>query len=606
MASAPARAEPPPAGAITIEGTVFLDHDGDGVLSAGDAPVADAQVAIGATRFTRADAAGRYAFELPAGDPALGATPLVPDLPPPGAIVWARAGRAAAPGPAWAPVPAAGAERTADIAVRPVDPAAAATPVTFVVAADTHVDGLGAPWTPGDLAAAVAQATALATPPRFFTIVGDVTQANRPEDFAAVDGALAGLDVPWVPVPGNHDWYDLGAAWRARWGPDAYSFDVGAVHVVVWNSSAPLDETLTFLRHDLAEVPSAETVIALGHAPPDDELARAMRGLGVDALFTGHWHANRVVDHDGLPELGTEPLVMGGIDLTPAGYRVVTIEADALALTHHAFVDAPLARLVWPDETRCHAAPRELLAAVEAGPGVTAVRATIAGRALALTRAGGWLWRARLDPLPEGAHAVEVVAAAGTREVGRVRAAISVCADAPVPAPALAGAAAAAWPQHQGGPEHAGAAPRAPALPLARAWVAAVGGHVHGGPIVADGRVFVPARDLAAGDGGGLVALALATGEELWRARTAAPVRASAAAAGGAVVFASDDGRVHAVEAATGVARWTVDLADGVDRTQAALWAPPTIRDGVVYVGIQRRMAALDLATGEAVWTDDP
>ncbi len=439
-----------PAAAATLEGSAFLDRDGDGVLSAGDAPVAGALVALGATHFTRTDAAGRYTLEV--GDGADG-------------ILWVSVPATGAPGPAWAPVRAARGEVSVDLAIVPVDPAAAATPLTFVVAADAHMDGVAGRWSADELTAALVQALALPAPPRFFTIVGDITQANRPEDFAAVNRGLDAITVPWVPVPGNHDWYDGGAAWRATWGPDAYSFDVGAVHVVVWNSSAPLDETLALLREDLRAVAPEATVIALGHEPPTDGLAAAMRRLGVDALFTGHWHANRVVDHDGLLELNTQPLLMGGIDLTPAGYRIVTIGEDDLRVDHHSVVSAPVLHVAWPTDERCHRGALDLLVAAGAGAGLDAVRATIGDATLALTPAGGWLWRGRLPARADGLDRVEVVALAGGREVARTDAPIFVCdpalSDGPAPR-------AGDWPQVQGGPEHRGATRLADAAARAR------------------------------------------------------------------------------------------------------------------------------------------
>ena len=40
-------------------------------------------------------------------------------------------------------------------------------------------------------------------------------------------------------------------------------------------------------------------------------------------LFTGHWHANRMLVHrKGIVEWNTQTLVMGSIDHSPAGYRV--------------------------------------------------------------------------------------------------------------------------------------------------------------------------------------------------------------------------------------------------------------------------------------------
>src|SRR5262249_28974571 len=138
-------------------------------------------------------------------------------------------------------------------------------------------------------------------------------------------------------------------------------------------------------------------------------------------------------------------------------------------------------------------------------------------------------------------------------------------------------------------------------------WARTVGGHVRSGsPVVAGGRVFVSVADLAGAEAGGLVALDAATGAHLWTARSRHSVSNAAAVAGGEVVFASGEGVVHAVSAATGGELWRHDLGAGLDRTVTALYAAPTIADGQVFIGVQRRFAALDLATGRAAWTVDP
>ena len=49
-------------------------------------------------------------------------------------------------------------------------------------------------------------------------------------------------------------------------------------------------------------VAPAMIVIGLGHGSPRDEVADQLAALGVDYLFTGHWHANRKVERTGLVE----------------------------------------------------------------------------------------------------------------------------------------------------------------------------------------------------------------------------------------------------------------------------------------------------------------
>ncbi len=574
----------PAAGAATLTGTVFFDRDGNGVFSAGDDVVPGARVAWETSVMVQTDAAG--VFALPVGTGAAG-------------IAWVSVPEGGVPGPRWQVVTSAQDDTVIDFAVPPL--AGSTEPFTFVVASDAHMDGLGGLWTPDDMAAGLYQA--LAAPTRFFTVVGDITQANRPEDFAAVDDALSELSAPWVPVAGNHDWYDGGAAYRAKWGPDSYSFTTGGVHFIVWNSAMSASSIGAFVGRDLAGRDPAMTVVAMGHTPPEDALAASLRAAGVDFLFTGHWHANRVVDHDGMIEFNTQPFVMGGIDLSPAGYRTVAVAGGALQVDHHSYVDVPVVKLTWPAE-RCVPPDTVLQVSVELGPGLQEVVVRDGARTFTLDHAGGWQWRGRAAGLTPGTHQVQVVATANGVEDVTTSARFEVCADrAAGGVPALDGR----WPQQQGGPEHRGASLVTSPVPLETLWVASVGGNLHqGSPVVADGTVFVSIADFGAGSSGGVVALALGTGEERWRAMLGRSVRNSPAVDGGVVVVATDGAGIVALDAGTGAARWEVDLGEGIDATQSALWAAPTIRDGTVYVGTQRRMAAIDLQTGELRWSADP
>ena len=355
-----------PAAAATIHGSVYADADGDGLPTAGEAAVPDAVVAWNDRVFTRADAQGQFTLVVPDGE---------------AGEVWVRVPDGFVPGPVWQEVPATAGEVQVDLGVRPLDADQRAAPVTFVVAADTHMQGDDTLWTAADLATAMEEATTFNPPPRFFTIVGDLTQANQPAQFDQVAAALDGLGVPFVPVPGNHDWYDGGAAYRARYGPSTYAFDAGGVHFIVWNSMMTEAQVTAFLAAELAYVQPGTPVVALGHMPPDQPVVDAMLAAGVDYVFCGHWHVNRVVDHGGLVELDTETFVMGSMDVTPAGYRVVTIEDGTLRTTHHTVVDRPLVELVAPRGGCASPAGFDLIVAAEVGAGPVAVTAAVDGAA---------------------------------------------------------------------------------------------------------------------------------------------------------------------------------------------------------------------------------
>lgn len=573
------------ASAATIRGLVFDDANGDGVPQAGERGVAGAVVAYGVEQFVTTDASGQ--FELHAS----GAAPH---------IVWVRVPDGFRPGPVWAVW-----DGTHDVELalhRLAEPVRG--PLTFVVAADTHL-----PWPPrafgeADLAAIAREATALDPPPAFFTVLGDITQGGTEPELAAVDRALAGLDTPYIPVPGNHDWYDGGDAWFHHYGPDNYSFDLGDVHFVVWNMAMSEDDIRKYLGAELAHVAPGMTIVALTHAPPSPGVLDALRALGVAYVLTGHAHSNRVVDHDGVIELNTEPLLMGGLDFTPAGYRVVTIEGGKLTSYHRTTVDEPQLALVSPAAGACTPARGgELLVAAELDAAASVVTARVdCATPVALRWAGGWTWRAALPGLAPGAHDVAIEATSASGEHASATATLEVCAPAGAPR------AGEDWPQVGGDAAHTGFRAHELAPPLVPRWTAAAGGHViTAAPVIAAGAVYVAVTDLGDGGAGGVVALDLATGAVKWRAPTPVAVRGAVAfVAPSTVVAAQIDGVVLGLDAATGAVRWRHALAPEADAQARALFGSPTADGGDVLVGHQRALAAIAAHAGTPLWTAEP
>ena len=565
----------------TVAGTVFVDVDGDGLLSARDSVFTGGVVFWETTHDAPIDELGGYQLSVPerAG------------------IVWVLARDGLDPGPFWAAVPPGG-DSTADLAVAPLSRTG---PLAFVVASDTHAGIHGMPAS--DQVFALHQATDLEPRPHFIAVTGDITQSNRPEQFATVLAAAAAIDTPYVPVPGNHDWYDGGAAYRQHLGPPTYAFNAGGAHFIVLNDASSLDERVRFVERDLALLAGDPTVVAFMHAPPGDELVAALAARGVDALLTGHMHSNRLLLHDGLVEYNTEPLAMGGMDLTPAGYRVFSLAADgSLRSEHRTLVNRPVMRIVAPAADQI--APRcrvPLIVAVEAGTPVVSLAARVEGVGdVTLARAGGWAHAAEpLDLCEPGAHRIEVVAvlAGGYALTDSVDV---VVGDPP------AVAELRDWTALQGSTRHLGWSPVETGFPLRTQWVASAGGHVQGAPVVAGGRVFVPVSDLAAGTDGGVAAFDAVTGDLVWQRRVGAAVRNAPAVEDGVVVFAALDGSVNAVDAVTGEERWTAALAPWAAPSSRSLYAAPVISDGVVYAGGGRELAALDLHSGEVLWTASP
>jgi outer membrane protein assembly factor BamB len=571
-----------PACAATVTGTVFVDHNGDHARQPDEPGVPNVVVALDRGTFVTTGTDGTYRLDSAAS----------------GEIVWVSVPDGFRPGPVWKRV----APGELDLGLVPLTAEEAAAPLTFVIAADSHTtDNPADPWDGGDLGDAIEQAVALPYPARFFAIVGDITQGNRTEEFERVEAALEGVTTPWVSVPGNHDWYDGGATWRSRWGPDNYSFDIGDIHFIVWDTNLTDADQLAFVAADLALVPPTRTVVALGHASPRDFVSDEMASLGVDYLFTGHWHANRRVERTGLIEWGTQTFLMGSIDQSPAGYRIVTFQDGVPLVEHRARLVEPHLAVTSPHVGSCARSGGELLvaAALDASPPRVTARIDC-GEPLELAARGGWSFSATLPTLSGGTHSVSLQAETPTGRILERQIAFEVCdPDAAQPVPGD-------WPQLGGGPAHEGARPSPIVPPLRQVWATTIGSNVVlGSPVVASGTVVVSATDLGAGDQGGIVALDLATGLERWRYNTPYQVRNAPAVSGDTVVVALGNGEVHAVGLNDGVRRWVHDAADGLPTYESSLWAAPTIADGAVFVAVQGRMSAIDLATGTQRWANE-
>ncbi|MCE9571642.1 MAG: PQQ-binding-like beta-propeller repeat protein [Deltaproteobacteria bacterium] len=579
------------AAALWVDVAVYEDRNGDGQREAGEPGVAGAVVGVGVIE-AEADAEGVVHLLAEPGDP-----------------IWARAFDGyALPGP-WAPVPAVGPGERAWVALGLVPRPAPSGPWTFVVAADPHIQKDGDPVDAHTLAPIFDQATGATPTPDFVLIAGDVTQGTTVDQAESLFAMVATSPAPVVIAPGNHDWYDNGELWRARFGPDQFSFTHGGVHVLVLNLMLPLTAQIRFVRNDLATARPTDRVIAVIHGPPETELAEVLGAAGVEIVIAGHWHANRILRRDGFLELDTEPWVMGGMDQTPAGYRVIEVDPEgggraALSVRHFPSMETPLLALVGPAPGQCVApgAPVTLVAAAAAGPALDAVSVAIDGGPMQpMAWRGGLDWVRGGPALAPGAHTIALRGGGLTAQ-----ATIEVCAREFADLAAL-DADDRDWPQLGGGPARTGMRARALGANLVPRWVTAVGGHlVAGSPVVAGDLVIVAAIDLADDQTSAVVALELATGAIRWRFAPGAAVRNAVAVGGDTVVAATVDGAIWGLDRATGLVRWRTDLARGVRPEEATTWGAPLVIGELVVAGNQRRLAGLDLATGRVRWAADP
>jgi outer membrane protein assembly factor BamB len=219
--------------------------------------------------------------------------------------------------------------------------------------------------------------------PEFVVATGDLADYGQREELAAYRCVIEELDVPVASVPGNHDhlscltptaiqeffadWSNqesddadvsaafqrevFGGDWRrpgsgrSPWldvlGPLYYAFDWGGVHFVVYDGEGlrrygddyPQDH---WLDAHLATVGRDTPVVVCTHFLEDADFYRSrFSGVRVVASLCGHWHGTRLYVDGETRHWTSSNAGFGGVDFTPRGYRVVTVDATGARSAWH-------------------------------------------------------------------------------------------------------------------------------------------------------------------------------------------------------------------------------------------------------------------------------
>lgn len=118
------------------------------------------------------------------------------------------------------------------------------------------------------------------------------------------------------------------------------------------------------------------------------------------------------------------------------------------------------------------------------------------------------------------------------------------------------------------------------------------------GLTLADGMVLAGSQ-IEDRPAGSVEALNAETGELLWQALTDSAVKTKPLKAGGIVVVAEVNGAVAGFDAANGERVWTTPSTDPYRRFA---WQSPVESEGIVVLGDQSDLRALNAATGEVLW----
>jgi outer membrane protein assembly factor BamB/predicted phosphodiesterase len=492
-------------------------------------------------------------------------------------------------------------------------------PLRFAWLSDMHV---GSDRGADDLRAAVIDINGIKGL-RFALVTGDITEMGSLEEFRQAKNILDGLRVPYHIIPGNHDtkWSESGGTDFSRlWGSDHFVFASGGFRFIGLAQGPVLKmgdghwapQDVRWLEKLLAEKHAMDRrVVFVTHYPLDDSIANwyvvldKLKAVPTAVILVGHGHRHRAMEFEGIPGVMSRSIL--GTKETPPGYTVVEIGAKAMTFSEKAggkslppwhTIGLEKSRTPMPagrretgeEEVKAGSPPRPDFSVNALYPNVRvrwhhdtgwtiASSAAVYGETVIVGDASGVVRALRVA---DGSVAWEFKAAGGpvysTPDVGGGRVVFG-STDGSVWA-LNAATGSPVWSLHRAS-EH-----------LSVSIVAC--------PRIAGGVVFIGP---SAGD---FDALDLAKGDVVWSHHgTGGFVETKPLVAVGKVVFGAWDGRLYALDEKSGELAWTWQG----DRSSpfyspAACW--PVAANGRVFiVAPDRRMTAINLATGREVWRTD-
>ncbi|HVJ87415.1 MAG TPA: PQQ-binding-like beta-propeller repeat protein [Caulifigura sp.] len=506
----------------------------------------------------------------------------------------------------------------------PLQPVAAPAkgPVRFVQLTDSHIRGVS---DRNYMIQATSEIYAMDPPPDFVVATGDLVDWGVDEHFQNYVAGMQKPTVPYFNVFGNHEIH-MGPLERYHQyiGPDYYSFERNGVLFLSLNCVTPSQRQSDWLKKTLELLGKGRPVVVFQHFPPTVEEMERFAKLNVESVFSGHWHSEKEHEHAGVQSINSPTFVMGGIDASPAGFKIVELKPDGSAETEWRYgFQNQLLTVVSPQK----GSPADatyfpvIVNAYHTSSNVAGVDWRLGSPAkpaakgsLKQESATSWTGshghshphphphpdkgasKAAQSPVAPGAYPFEVTVRNQRGTVWTAEQNVDLVEGAPAkPEPK------SEWPMFMGGPAHVGFSESSIGeLPLRLAWSIDTGGDPDfSSPILADGRLYLSLKKRTRGRTNGVAAFNPVTGERLWQYETEMAVNHTPAFSGGVLCIAEMGGRVKGIEAATGKKLWQHDLIDSDGRFS---YCAPAVHEGAFYVGVMRRFAKIRAADGHVDW----
>lgn len=444
----------------------------------------------------------------------------------------------------------------------------------------------------------------------FVVATGDLVDWGVDVHYQNYVAATQDAPIPYFNVFGNHELV-FGPVERYHHyiGPEYYSFERGGILFLVLDCVTPSARQDAWLAHTLGALGRGRPVVIFQHFPPTLEELERFDSLGVASVFSGHWHSEKEMIHAGVQSVNSPPFIMGGIDASPAGFKIVEMKPDGKAETswRYGFQDRAYTLVSPAADARVVAGEIPILVnAYDTAEEIEGVTWEIhsggqtAGRGR-LKKESATAWTGSVN-LETGVYSLQITVTGikgslwGGVQKLRIQDPISPDAASSVqPAPE------GDWPVFMGnaGREGYHAEPIG-GLPLQLAWSRDTGGDPDfSSPILADGLLYLSLKKRTAGRVNGVAAFDPVTGEKRWQYETELAVNHTPAYWNGTLCIAEMGGRIIGLDAASGKKKWEHRLIDEHGRYN---YSAPVADAGFFYAGVMRRMAKLDAESGRLAW----
>lgn len=516
-----------------------------------------------------------------------------------------------------------------DFALQPApgDGATSATGVRFVQLTDSHIRNVS---DSEYMQQATAEIYAMDPPPDFVVMTGDLVDWGVDEHFRNyLAGMLPAGDtcppVPYFNVFGNHE-IVFGPIERYHQyiGPDYYSFERAGVLFLSLNCVTRSQRQDAWVSRTLELLGRDRPVVVFQHFPPSPHDLERFAGMGVKSVFSGHWHSEKEMEHAGVQSINSPTFIMGGIDASPAGFKLVHMAADGSAQTEwrYGFQNKRLTIVSPPEGVPVTSNFPILVNAYDTSRDVASIHwrlgredESISLGSLRRDSAIGWSGARRGNRLAGSSYPFHVQVEDEHGGTWTARRQVETIADPPaVPKPG------GDWPMFMGDASHSGFSAenvfsrnatsdqrderdtQTPGedLTLRLAWAVDTGGDPDfASPILADGRLYLALKKRTRGRTNGVSAFEPATGKRLWLFETPMAVNHTPAFSDGVLCVAEMGGRIYGIDAATGRERWHHDLIDHRGRYS---YCAPAVHQGRFYAGVMRRLARIHPQDGQVDW----